>query len=186
MPSTSAGMKAINIRMLANEAYNNTISNSARQKQVDDLGMSIDVLIDLVYGYTFINDPSLDTDDEIINWTFVDVVDDLNAANWNMACGFYKAGASCLRNSLDLAIAALYFQIRQNREGNSVGYNRFFAEWDRGDRDTPNWGETKDTINQESSIRSFNRMYHCDLVEETHCHFKYLCNFTHGRPVNDN
>jgi len=182
MPRTSMGIKAINLRKLAAEAYNKTTSDPARLKRIDDLGLCIDMLIDFVYGYTSIDDPSLDTDDEIINWTFVDVADDLNAANWNITCGFYKAAASCLRNALDLATVALYFQIRENAGGVTGGYNRFFAEWDRGDRDTPNWGEMTPLIKREASVQSFNNKYACSVIDEAYGHFKYLCNFTHSRP----
>jgi hypothetical protein len=176
------GIKAINLPKLALEAFNRTTADPKRVQQIDTLGARIDMLIDFVYGYTDIDDPSLDTGDEIINWTFVDVADDLNAANWNVSCGFYKTGASCLRNALDIATVALYFQIRENTNGMAGGYNRFFTEWDRGDRDTPNWGEMTSIIKRETAIQSFNNRYSCNIIDEAYDHFKYLCNFTHSRP----
>jgi hypothetical protein len=176
------GIKAINLRKVAVEAFHKTTSDPTRLQQIDDLGVCIDMLLDFVYGYTSIDDPSLDTDDEIINWTFVDVADDLNAACWNISCGFYKTGASCLRNALDIGTVSLYFQIRENTDGMPNGYNKFFSEWDRGDRDTPNWGEMMSVINRETTIQSFNKRHVCNVVEEAHEHYKYLCNFTHSRP----
>ncbi len=132
MITTSMGKKAIKVCQLALRAYHKTISRKSREDQIKDIGIKIDNLLTFIYGYTDINDPSIHTDDEIINWTFVDVADDLNAANWNVACGFYKAAASSLRNSLDMAVAALYFQIRENTEMGTGAYNKYFAEWDNG------------------------------------------------------
>jgi hypothetical protein len=176
------GKKAIDVRHLALKAYNLTKSSKSRQDHIDDVGHRINYLLSFVYGYTSISDPSIDTDDEIINWTFVDVADDLNAANWSIACGFYKAAASSMRNAIDIAAAALYFQLRENSKTERGSYNKYFAEWDSGQRDTPNWGEMKDIMNNCLSLKAFNKQYSCDIFEELHAHFKYLCNFTHGRP----
>ena len=180
MSTTSTGWRAANIFTLASQAYEATINAPERLVMLTELSARVDYLMDFVYGYTVINDENLDTDDEIINWTFVDVADDLSAAHWNIASGFYKAGASSLRNALDISMASLYFQIRAN-DPQSDG-SKYFAKWDRGDRDTPNWGEMKPIINQHFSIVKFNNAYSCDIFGEIYAHFKYLCNFTHSRP----
>jgi len=182
MSGLSLRDKAIIARKLALAAYQTTISDPQRLQTIDNISRQTSMLLDFIYGYTFIEDEALDTDDEIINWTFVDVSDDLNAATWNISCGFYKTAASCLRNALDLAMAALYFQIRANLDTEGDGYRKFFAAWDCGNRDTPSWGETTVLMRRHQSIELFNREYNCDVVVETYNHFKYLCNFTHGRP----
>jgi len=80
---------------------------SRLSKQVSDLH-------GFVYGYTYIPEPNFKVrDDEIINWTFVDVCDDLSAACWNLGCGFYKPAGTLLRCALDLGVAALYFQTQE-------------------------------------------------------------------------
>ncbi len=38
------------------------------------------------------------------------------------------------------------------------------------------------TLNKFASVQLFNKKYSCDIVDELYSHFKYLCNFTHGRP----
>lgn len=40
---------------------------------------------------------------EILNWTIIDVVDDISAAIWNLGTGFYKTSASCQRGALEMA-----------------------------------------------------------------------------------
>jgi len=83
---------------------------------------------------------------------------------------------------LDLAVASLYFQVRQNSETPKQGYNKYFSEWDQGNRNTPNWGETLSVISKQSTVSEFNRRFSCDVLDELRQHFAYLCNFTHSRP----
>ncbi|TON14977.1 hypothetical protein CGH62_27615, partial [Vibrio parahaemolyticus] len=85
---------------------------------------------------------SFDTDDEILNWTMVDVVDDLSAAIWNLGTGFYKTAASCQRGALEMASVSLYFQRLENENPVQGGYNEAFSKWDGGISSTPNWGTT--------------------------------------------
>jgi hypothetical protein len=177
--SGSQGEKALRIRELALSCCELTTSDPKRRSILDDLGIAIERMMSVIYGYTFIDDEAIDSDDEIINWTFVDVSDDLNAANWNICCGFYKAAAACLRNALDMAIAALYFQARTNQSSRDA---QLFVEWDRGDRDTPNWGETTTYLKRQASIYAFDSKNGTDICAEIYEHFRYLCNFTHGRP----
>jgi hypothetical protein len=134
-------------------------------------------VFNFVSGYSDINDCY---DDEIVNWTFSEVSVDLSAAIWNLNCGFYKAAASILRTALDVAFAALYFQVRENVEPVEGGWNRFYTEWDQGQRATPNWGESKEFVSRQASVRRFNELHDCDVVAEAHAHFKYLSAYVHG------
>ena len=147
-----------------------TLADPARIARIIDLETRNSALVEWIYG-------SADNkDDEILNWTFPDVSDDLNAAIWNLASGFYKAAAANLRNALELGVVALYFQVRED-SGKAD-----FEKWDRGESETPSWGTTKGCISAQSSVRSFNAAISAALVEEAHEFFKFLCNFTHGRP----
>ena len=179
---TSQGEKSKNIRQLAEKSSHLTTSDMNRLKTLDELGARIDKMLSFVYGYTQICDDSVNTDDEIINWTFVDVSDDLNAALWNLTTGFYKAAASCLRNALDMAMASLYFQARENLYPKIGSYNEIFSEWDQGNRQTPSWGEMKTIVNKLSGVTSFNARFSFDIVNAIQEYFYYLSNFTHGRP----
>jgi hypothetical protein len=177
--SGSQGEKALKIRELALRCCEDTISDPERRSLLDGLGVGIEQMISVVYGYTFIENEEIYADDEVLNWTFVDVCDDLNASHWNICCGFYKAAAACLRNALDMAVAALYFQARTNQSSRDA---QLFVEWDRGDRDTPNWGETTTYLRRQVSIKAFDSENGTDICGEVYDHFKYLSHFTHGRP----
>ena len=85
--------KPLHIRTLAINALITTTVQHCRT--LHGLAKRVSQLHRFVYGYTIILEPNLVVrEDEILNWTFVDVCDDLNAALWNLACGFYKpAGA---------------------------------------------------------------------------------------------
>jgi len=86
MSRTSQGKKSRKIIQLGTEALQETTRDQVRVTHMQYLGAKIDKMLDLVYGYTDIEDDLLDTDDEIINWTFVDVSDDLEQiANQLMA-----------------------------------------------------------------------------------------------------
>ncbi|MGM3277116.1 hypothetical protein [Ralstonia sp. 24A2] len=167
-------------------ALETTTADPARAGRLDELAKSISLLEKFVRGYEHINDPAIKTDDEILNWAFSETSTDFASAIWLLASGFYKASAASLRNALDIAAASLYFQIRENAAPKTGGYNRFFAEWDRGDRDTPNWGEMKPVIQNQPSIKSFNISHHTDIVDYAYSHFKHLCAYTHTRAFADN
>lgn len=156
-----------------------TIAVPDRARRLDELAKSVSLLEAFVRGYECIDDPAIDTDDEILNWAFSETPTDFASAIWLLASGFYKASAASLRNALDIATASLYFQIRENTDPGVGSYNRFFAEWDRGDRDTPNWGEMKTFIQARPSVKSFDSLHGIDIVEYAHKHFKYLCAYTH-------
>ena len=161
--------------------------NEKVRSKLNFIGLQIDLITDLVYEYTNSANVSLDTDDEIINWTFPDVNSDLIGAAWNLNSNLYKITGVCLRNAYEMSFVALYFQIRQNKEmanGQTGPYNNFFYEWDKGERDTPGWRETKPIVNQNEQIKNYNSENNCDIIEEVYSWFKYLCNFTHGRPFN--
>lgn len=93
-----------------------TIADPSRLARLNELAASISDLEDFVRGYERITDPSVDTTDEIINWAFSETPSDLCSAIWLLASGFYKASASSLRNAFDIAVASLYFQIRENTD----------------------------------------------------------------------
>lgn len=156
---------------------------------VDALNAISDNIVSLeifVRGYENINDPLIDSDDEILNWVFSESISDLFSATWLLASGFYKASASSLRNAFDISMAALYFQVRENTNPEIRSYNLFFAEWDSGVRDTPNWGEMKGFILNQPSVRSFNSLYGINIVDRVYDHFKYLCSYTHNRSYDGN
>jgi hypothetical protein len=156
-----------------------TLSDPRRFKTLDDLAKSISSLELFVRGYELIDDPALDTDDEILNWVFSETATDFASAIWLLASGFYKASASSLRNGLDISTASLYFQIRENTDPTPGSYNRFFAEWDRGDRQTPNWGEMKPVISKQPSVLRFQANTTISITDFAYDHFKYLCAYTH-------
>ncbi|MFI5251282.1 MAG: hypothetical protein ACHQQQ_02525 [Bacteroidota bacterium] len=181
--TTSMGAKSRRIIELAQQANTITLSDPTRINRLKYLGQKVDEMLGFVYGYTQINDPKIAGDDEIINWTFVDVSDDINAAAWNLCSGFYKSAATLLRNALDIATVSLYFQAREDFTKN--GDEKYFSEWECGKRDTPNWREMKTLINKLQPIKDFNIQDSCDIVNEIYSHFQYLCNFTHSRPYSN-
>lgn len=174
MMSHSSGVKAERIVELGLVAIRSTTSEPARKRDLRDLGRRSHDLLRFVYG--------LDGDDEILNWTFTDAADDVNAVIWNLASGFYKAAASCARNALDLAFVSLYFNVRERTDPEPHAYNKFYSEWDQGNRDTPNWGECKTLLDQQPSVWAFNQQCeHGDVLALVQAHFHALSAFTHGR-----
>ena len=155
-----------------------TLSDPVRTARINELGILSACVEDFVRGYTFIEDEALDTDDEIMNWCFSEVSTDLTSAIWLLSSGFYKASASSLRNALDIGTASLYFQMRENTH-RGPGYNRFFSEWDRGIRETPNWGEMKTILSAQASVIAFKKSTRIDIIEDTYSVFKHLCGYTH-------
>ena len=167
-----------------------TVEDSKRLGILDVLARTVSDLEDFIRGYEWINDPNINTTDEILNWAFSDAVADFCSAIWLLASGFYKASASSLRNAFDISVASLYFQIRENTDPHPTGYNRFFADWDSGRRPTPNWGEMKPFIQNQPSVARFKANTGVDILQKAHDHFKYLCAYTHtaayannGEPV---
>lgn len=156
-----------------------TTSDSVRTDRLDALARSASLLETFVRGYESIDDAAISTDDEILNWAFSETFTDLSSAIWLLASGFYKASASSLRNAYDIATASLYFQIRENVNTEVGSYNRLFAEWDRGDRETPNWGEMKPIISSHPSVTAFKAEKGVDIVAHAYDHFKHLCSYTH-------
>jgi hypothetical protein len=139
-------------------------------------------LEDFVRRYESINDDSIDTDDEILNWVYGETNVDLCSSIWLLSSAFYKSSASCLRNALDISTACLYFQIVQNENPDRSCYaNKPFAEWNSGNRDTPSWGEMTPVIKGQSSISRFKVSFGVDIVDLAHAHFKHLCDYTHSR-----
>lgn len=167
-----------NLITFCSDVLQTTLSDTDRVARLNALGdLSVGVE-QFVRGYEMIEDPSLDTDDEILNWTFGECATDLTSAIWLLASGFYKASASSLRNALDIATAALYFQVRENAH-KGPGWNRFYTEWDRGDRQTPSWGEMKTILAVHPAVVAFAATSGKNLVEEAHGFFHHLCGYTH-------
>ena len=194
--SSSIGDYTRRVRRHAFAASLATTSSEERERALHDLEGLAGEVFNFVSGYSCIDDPNLETTDEIINWVFGEVSFDLGAAIWNLQCGFYKTAASSLRTALDIAFAALYFQVRENAEPTESGWNRFYTEenaeptesgwnrfyteWDQGSRFTPSWGESKTFVSQQVSVSRFNKLHGCDLITEAHAHFKYLSAYVHG------
>jgi hypothetical protein len=181
--TSSQGELIRRVREAALEAYAATMADNVRAQRIDELASAAELCHNFVYGYTSIDDPAVDSDDEILNWTFGDVTSDIGAAIWCLSCGFYKAAASNLRNALDLAVTTLYFQVRENTNPVEKGWNKFFSEWDRGERDTPSWGEMRPFIGQQRAVKDFDEAHADDVLGQLYLHFKNLSSYTHGRAV---
>lgn len=170
------------------ESYNILIKDSSNSKEIKEAAQNLDLLLDLIKEYRFKTIDGMETDDEIINWTFTDVKEDLKSALWNLCCASYKTSASCLRNAFEMSFVSLYFTIREHenhKKGvNNDTFNQFFLDWDSGNKDTPNWGEMMPVINKNTHLKNFNTENNCDLMRETYSWFKHLCSFTHGRSFN--
>jgi len=153
-------------------------------RELSLLGSEIDLLTDLIYSYTNVENENLSTDDEIINWTFPDVIDDLISAIWNIYSGLYKTSASCLRNAYEISFVSLYLQIRENMnlKNPTNKYNIYYSEWDKGETKTPSWGITKPIVKKNPNIINYDKKRSCNIVEEGYSWFSFLCNFTHSRP----
>jgi hypothetical protein len=159
-----------------------TLEDSKRAEGLRDLGQMVVELEDFVRRYDSIDDDSIDTDDEILNWVYGETTVDLCSSIWLLSSAFYKSSASCLRNALDISTACLYFQIKQNENPEQSCYaNTPFGAWDSGNRDTPSWGEMKPIIKSQSSVSQFKTSFGVDIVDLAHAHFKHLCDYTHSR-----
>lgn len=190
--SMGIGSDAVAVRTLAYEAYNNTVADPVRAKRLDELASRIGLLADFIYRYASIGDPSIHTDEEMINWTIVDVAGDLASAVWNLACGFYKASASVARNAHDLSFFSLACHIDINNGSRTNYCTKLFDEWDKGKSETPNWEMLKSLFPtaskkppkypEQRSVRDFDLRFGCNVLKEARDHYGVLCNFTHSRP----
>lgn len=167
-----------NLTAFCTDVLNATLADPVRAERLQTLGELAIAVERFVRGYERLDDEIFDTDDEILNWTFDECATDLASALWLLASGFYKASASSLRNALDIATAALYFQVRENAH-TGPGWNKFYTEWDRGDRQTPNWGEMKSILAVQPAVTAFAAVSGANLVEEAHQYFHHLCGHTH-------
>ena len=176
--ATSTAHIGNNVVKHCSNVLGQTLSDATRTARLQELGILSTCVKDFVHGYINIENDDLSTDDEILNWCFSEVSTDLTSAIWLLASGFYKASASSLRNALDIGVASLYFQMRENAH-KGTGYNFFFSEWDKGVRDTPNWGEIKTILNAQKSIVAFKKSAKLDVVQSTYSVFTHLCGYTH-------
>ncbi len=164
-----------------------TLSDENRKIRFNDISQKIEILYNIVHDYCNINNPEYDTDDEIINWTFVDVKSDLISAQANLLIGHYKASASLLRNAQELAFTSLFFQLKQNEVQNrGIHYNSYFSDWDSGLRDSYNWGTTKPVITNNKHMKKLQSIMHLDLVGDSYELYKELCSYTHNRAFDKN
>ena len=180
--STSAGDRALEIMDVSLQTAND-IENVGAKEYLDILSKKSSSIVSFIYGYELTEDESFNTDDEILNWTVIDVVDDLSAAIWNLGTGFYKTSASSQRGALEMATVSLYFQRLENEKPLLRGYNKAFSEWDGGITSTPNWGTTKPRLQNHSLVKKFKSENGFCVIDEAYSHFKYLCSFTHSRAV---
>lgn len=159
-----------------------TVEDPKRAEGLKDLGQMVAELEDFVRRYDSIDDDSIDTDDEILNWVYSETTVDLCSSVWLLSSAFYKASASSLRNALDVSTACIYFQIKQNENPEQSCYGKTpFAAWDSGNRDTPSWGEMKPILKNQSSILRFKVSSEVDIIDLAHSHFKHLCDYAHSR-----
>lgn len=180
--SSSAGRRALDIMSVALQSAKD-IERVGINEQLDDFGKKANSIISFVYGYQLTESLMFDTSEDILNWTIIDVVDDLSASIWNLGTGFYKTSASCLRGALEMASVALYFQRLENEKPVPGEYNKAFSEWDGGLTSTPNWGTTKPLLKNHPLIKKFMNENGFCIIDEAYDHFKYLCSFTHSRAV---
>ena len=158
-----------------------TAQDTLRANKIQELLNSVALLDEFVRQYEKIEDPNINNDDEILNWTFTESLTDFSSAIWLISSGFYKAAASSLRNAFEVSTLALYFQIRENRDPATGQYNRFYAKWDRGEIDTPNWGEMETIIAKHTSFKRFCADNNVDLWKFIYSHYQLLCGYTHTR-----
>lgn len=177
---SSIGEQSLTIIETAIKTVSQIDKQKLIQNRLKELAVKTNSLISLVMGYTLSENPSINTDDEILNWTLPDVADELCSSIWNLSSGFYKTSASNLRGALEMGSVSLYFQILEN-ENSNPGYNRKFNEWDGGEISTPNWGTTKPKLKQNQNVKDFEIKYGYCAIENAYDYFKYLCSFTHSR-----
>ena len=177
----SCGEQALKIIETASKTVAHLHHQSEIEARLDELAIKTNSIISLLYSYTLTEIETIDTDDEILNWTIPDVANELSATIWNMSSAFYKTAASCLRSALEMGIVSLYFQILENEKPNAKGYNEEFSGWDGGETSTPNWGKMKPKIKQHKNVKQFTSAYGYCPIQAAHDYFKYLCSFTHSR-----
>lgn len=173
---------------LGDSVLRQTTLDKKRKDELDELALLGRRAIEFVYGYTdssqnpdYDDDPTLDSDDEVVNWTMVDVAGDLSSSVWLLVSGFYKAAGSSMRNALDLAFAALYFQAEVFDDHSKGCYELEFGKWDRGEADTPSWKTTTPFLKGRKTVKGFNAAHGCDVLEEVRNQFRKLCGYTHSR-----
>jgi len=152
------------------------LNNYDDDEEIQNLANKIPLLEDYIRTH-------IDSD-EVLNWTFYDVVKDLEAAILNFMMGYFKAGCSSLRNALDLSVVALFFQLDEDKIMDNTGNfsETYFSKWDVGEVDTPNWRILKKQFKLTKSISEFNDERGIKVEEELHNFFKKLCAYTHSKP----
>jgi hypothetical protein len=180
---TSFGKAATEFRKRAESSYREFLLHPSSVSTLDDLGNKIDLYVNFLYLYTFIDAPSIDATDEVVNWTAPDIAADFSNALWNLACGYHKACASSLRNAYEMTAVALTFQIEENINPRDGAYNELFEKWDSGQTDTPNWSKLLNHLRTQGKFSAFGLETGIDVKSMFHGHYKSLCAYTHGRPA---
>jgi hypothetical protein len=157
-----------------------TNDNLNVKNKLEELTSKITTLDNLICNYTVIQQDDLSSDDEIIGWTLPVVKDELNSATWNLASGFYKTAATCLRGALEMGLVALYFQMLENENTIEGEYNQAFADWDRGETDTPNWREMEPVFKRHMNTNDFNISFGYCPIHEVGQYIQLLDRFAHN------
>lgn len=180
---TSFGKAATEFRERAEKSYREFLLHPSSVSTLDDLAAKVDLYVNFLYLYTFIDRPPIGTDDEVVNWTAPDIAADFSNALWNLACGYHKACASSLRNAYEMTAVALTFQIEENTNPRTGAYNELFSEWDRGEADTPSWSRLLAHLRTQGKFSAFGTETGMDVKSMFHGHYKSLCAYTHSRPA---
>jgi hypothetical protein len=177
---TSTGEEALTIIKNGLQTTNYVKNQNCTKRKLDELAIKVNSLISFLSGYSLIKDTSLDTNDEILNWTTPEVGADLCSSLWNLSSGFYKTSTLSQISGFEVAIVSLYFQILQN-EYKGDEDNPDFKDWDRGDTPTPSWEITKPKLKQNQNVKDFENEYGYCPIQTAHEYFKYLCSIAHSR-----
>ncbi len=176
------GHKVADLRENAKKAYSEFEADAGLVALLDEMAGLVDLYEDFIRSYLSIEDEALDTDDEIINWTFSDVTADLSNSLWNIACGYHKASAASLRNAYELTAISLTFQIEENTNPRPGGWNKLFADWDTGREKTPNWLRILNHFSNSTNFVEFERVHQTSPRGLFYAHYSQLCSYTHSRP----
>lgn len=182
MQKTIYNYNVADLRENAKRAYSEFEADDGLVALLDEMGELVDLYERFIRSYLSIEDKALDTDDEIINWTFPDVIADLSNSLWNIACGYHKASVVSLRNAYELTAISLTFQIEENTNPSPDSWNKLFTDWDTGREKTPNWHRILNHFSNSRSFVEFGRIHKISPRDLFYAHYSQLCSYTHSRP----
>lgn len=151
-------------------------ANSEAKSKLEELTHKVTMLEELIYKYTLIEQDGISSDDEILNYTIPVVVDELNAAIWNLVSGCYKTSATCLRGALEMGIVALYFQVLEDETGSDQAY----SDWDSGASATPSWHEIEPVLKRHMNAKDFSIGFGYCPIQELGLYLQLLNRFAHN------